>query len=120
MFGVLEREIHQGSQGPQKMGAQGVMIAAADSPEIWMVPSAAREEEIVDFTGAGDSFCGSFLFHYVDNMPVLECAIRGAVSSSLAMQGWGVTSTLKIPARTAEKRLALIQEEVRRGIKRIV
>ena len=53
-------------------------------------------------------------------MDPLDCAIRGAVTSSLVMEGWGVLSTLRIPQGTAEGRLALVQEEVRRGIQRIV
>ena len=112
------------SMGPRvvvlKMGARGALLATAREPEIWLVPSAARQEDIVDFTGAGDSFCGSFLFHYVDGMDPLDCAVRGAVTSSLVMEGWGVLSTLRIPQGTAEERLALVQEEVRRGIQRIV
>ena len=103
-----------------KMGARGALLATAREPEIWLVPSAARQEDIVDFTGAGDSFCGSFLFHYVDGMDPLDCSIRGAVTSSLVMEGWGVLSTLRIPQGTAEERLMLVQEEVRRGIQRIV
>lgn len=103
-----------------KMGARGALLATAREPEIWLVPSAARQEDIVDFTGAGDSFCGSFLFHYVDGMVPLDCAVRGAVTSSLVMEGWGVLSTLRIPQGTAEERLALVREEVRRGIQRIV
>ena len=101
-----------------KMGPQGAILYLKDEDVFYSIPSCA--EHVVDVTGAGDSFCGSFLFHYVDGMDPLDCAVRGAVTSSLVMEGWGVLSTLRIPQGTAEERLALVQEEVRRGIQRIV
>ena len=101
------------------IGQAHVSFSAAESAQAGKVCK-LTENGTVGACEAGDSFCGSFLSHYVDGMDPLDCAIRGAVTSSLVMEGWGVLSTLRIPQGTAEERLALVREEVRRGIQRIV
>ena len=102
-----------------KMGAQGALLATADSTEVYLVPPAARQQDIVDFTGAGDGFCGSFLYHYVDGISPLDCAVRGAVTSSIVLEGWGVLHTLRQPAGSAEKRLAEACEGVVYGTQQL-
>lgn len=52
MFGVLEREIHQCSQGPQKMGAQGV------SPQV-SKHSESREPRLPNLSGRRSKSGGS-------------------------------------------------------------
>ena len=102
-----------------KLGAQGALLATAESPAVYLVPTAAREEDIVDFTGAGDGFCGSFLYHHLDGLSPLDCAVRGAVTSSLVLEGWGVLHTLRLPHGAAEQRLAAVAERVINGTKQL-
>lgn len=111
------------SMGPRivavKMGAQGALLATAENPSVYLVPTAAHKEDIVDFTGAGDGFCGSFLYHYLSGLSPLDCAVRGAVTSSLVLEGWGVLHTLRLPSDAAERRLDEVSERVINGIQQL-
>ncbi len=43
-------------------------------------------EQVVDTTGAGDSFACGFLHGFLEDLPILECARKGAFAASKAIQ----------------------------------
>ena len=55
-----------------KMGAQGVYLRKSDGSRKWI---AGFRTEVVDTTGAGDSFCAGFCYGLVNDYPI-ERAIR--------------------------------------------
>lgn len=102
-----------------KMGAQGALVADAASREIYLVPSVAEPDRIIDFTGAGDGFCGSFLYHYAAGGELIDCAIRGMVGASLAMEHRGVTNSFQIQEGVAQKRYEEVKQRVLGEITRL-
>ncbi len=52
---------------------------------------ACKPTKVVDPTGAGDAFIGSFLAEYVNGENVLRCACVGAAAASFVVEGIGPT-----------------------------
>lgn len=76
------------------LGGEGVLLATKDR----MGQVAAFETEVVDTTGAGDSFWGGFLSHYVtigkrlecmEWRELQECALYGNATASLCVRKRG-------------------------------
>jgi cytidine kinase len=53
----------------------------------------ALNVEVLDTTGAGDSYGGVFLAGLVAGRPVMECAVMGTVSASFVVQACGTLAT---------------------------
>lgn len=70
------------------LGAHGAAVSVENT--IHDVP-AYRPEKIVDPTGSGDAFIGSFLAEYVYGEDCSWCAYVGAASASLVIEGIGPT-----------------------------
>jgi sugar/nucleoside kinase (ribokinase family) len=83
------KRIHQ--LGPQvvvvKMGDQGsvVMDRAGKLVHCPVCPI----QNLVDVTGAGDSFCGGFLAGYIKSGDLRHAQLCGTVSASLMIEGFG-------------------------------
>lgn len=79
------------SMGPEiaviKLGADGVYVYSSKNGKGVYVPSASTE--IVDTTGAGDSFCGGFLAGFCKTSDTVYAACCGAVSASYAVADYG-------------------------------
>lgn len=45
--------------------------------------------EVVDTTGAGDSFCAGFIYGYLQRRPVEECLILGNICGALSTRDIG-------------------------------
>lgn len=94
--------------GPQvvvvKLGAEGSLIYDRRRDAQFRVP-AFPVENVVDTTGAGDSFCGAFMARYLQDPTRPEEAARaGAVAASFAVEGYGVDPLFAaIPARMRER-----------------
>ncbi|HEX2524319.1 MAG TPA: carbohydrate kinase family protein, partial [Terriglobia bacterium] len=71
-----------------KLGAQGSMTMRAR--EVIHFP--AFPVDLVDTTGAGDSFNAGFLHAWLLASPLLECLRIGAACGALSTQGPGGTS----------------------------
>ena len=61
--------------------------------------------EVVDPTGAGDSFCGGFLVGYSKTGNLLTAAKYGTVSSSFIIEDFGIEGALKVTKEMARERL---------------
>lgn len=73
-----------------KLGKLGAMVYQREEDSFRLVSPIARDDEIVDFTGAGDSFCGGFLVSYASGLGVTESAKRGMKSSAITLGLRGV------------------------------
>ncbi len=62
-----------------KLGAEGSYVASSN--ESHYLP-AAKDTKVIDSTGAGDAFCGGFLFGQVIGLSIEESAIIGNFTSS--------------------------------------
>lgn len=90
-----------------KRGEYGFVMYAED--QFYMSP-AFPIEEVVDPTGAGDSFAGGF-FGYLSQHPgpisyrtLQEACIRGTVIASFTVEGFGVSSLSPLTAEAVEDR----------------
>lgn len=62
-----------------KLGAEGSYVASTS--ENYYLP-ATIDTEVIDSTGAGDAFCGGFLFGQIIGLTIEESAIMGNFTSS--------------------------------------
>ena len=49
----------------------------------------ARTIEVIEPTGAGDAFAGGFLAGHLAGLDAVDALVRGVVSASFALEGWG-------------------------------
>jgi sugar/nucleoside kinase (ribokinase family) len=70
------------------LGTNGAMVSVEDT--IHKVP-AYKPEKIIDPTGAGDAFIGSFLAEYVNGEDCSWCSYVGSATASLVVEGIGPT-----------------------------
>ncbi|MCP4422475.1 MAG: hypothetical protein GY805_38180 [Chloroflexi bacterium] len=92
-----------------RMGAKGSLVKTKNG-EGWRLP--AVPTEIVDMTGAGNSYCGGFLTGLGDGLSILEASLRGVVSASFALEQFGLPSWVERPTIEANRRLHWARERV--------
>ena len=68
-----------------KLGAEGALAVHGD--EALRVP--ADQVEVVDATGAGDSFDAGFLYGFIKGRPLAECLALGVACGSLSVRAIG-------------------------------
>lgn len=90
-----------------KRGADGVIVHSAGDSDFVSLPAVASE--VVDATGAGDSFCGGFLVGYAETGNAIEAALWGSVSASFAVAGLGVSRLAEAETSEAHSRLAALR-----------
>jgi sugar/nucleoside kinase (ribokinase family) len=95
-----------------KRGVRGQLLYDAAGRKRWEVPS--YPVEIHDPTGAGDAFCGGFLFGYRDTYDPLMAVLHGNISASFALEGTGPFYALDALPGLAKARLDALQESVRK------
>ena len=93
-----------------RMGARG-SIVKSNKGEGWILP--AVPTDIVDVTGAGNSYCGGFLTGLGDGLSLLEAALRAVVSASFALEQLGLPKWTEKPIIEADRRLKWARERVR-------
>ncbi len=94
-----------------KLGEHGSLVHHPGEGGIYHVP--AYPTDVVDATGAGDSFCGGFLVGLQDIGDPIEAALRGTVSASFVIEGYGALHALDATRTSAEERLKVLRPEVR-------
>lgn len=92
-----------------KLGGMGSLVCEGAQASVLHVP--ALGVDVVDTTGAGDSYCGGFLAGLVAGRPVIECAVMGTVSASFVIQACGALAT---PTPTASERADRFSSVLRR------
>jgi 2-dehydro-3-deoxygluconokinase len=78
-----------------KMGAAGALLATPET----RVPIAAHPCRPVDATGAGDTFCGSFLARLILGDAPEPAARYAAVAAALKTEGYGAVAPIPHAAR---------------------
>ncbi len=94
-----------------KCGAIGQYIWDQDGRRRWHVP--AYPVKVKDVTGAGDTYCGGFLVGLDQTNDIVEAALRGAVSASIAIEGVGPLYTTETLPGLAQARLEALRPAVR-------
>lgn len=74
-----------------KLGPQGVFVK--NSAEEHMLP--AHKVNVVDTTGAGDAACAGFLYGYIHDWPLLECAKLANAVGGLTVQHMGGAEAIR-------------------------
>jgi ribokinase len=94
-----------------KSGANGQFIWDTEGKKRWHVP--AFPSKVKNVTGAGDSYCGGFLTGLNDTHNIVEAALRGSVSASIAIEGIGPLYSMETMKGLAEARLESLKPAVR-------
>jgi 2-dehydro-3-deoxygluconokinase len=81
-----------------KMGAAGAIVATPDNRTL--VP--AHPCTPIDATGAGDTFCGSFLARLIAGDPAVTAARYAAAAAALKTEGYGAVAPIPHAARVRE------------------
>jgi sugar/nucleoside kinase (ribokinase family) len=93
-----------------KMGVNGSLVCDGTGRSVYHVP--AFTTQVVDTTGAGDSYCGGFLAGLVLGRPVLECAAMGTVSASFTVEFCGALAMRKPEPGERDKRLQTVLRNI--------
>lgn len=94
-----------------KGGPDGQLVFDSHARKRWLVP--AYPARISDPTGVGAAFCGGFLAGLLESGDPLEAALRGNVSASLKMEGFGPFAPLDALPGLAHARLTTLRDMVR-------
>lgn len=100
-----------------KLGKRGAMAYERDSGRCFSIPSCAVN--VVDATGAGDTFGGSFLVSHMNGDPLELSMIKGTVGSSLTLEHRGVIENYRLPCGVAAERCKKLQAELMNAIRPI-
>lgn len=65
---------------------------------------------VSDLTGAGDSFCGGFSVGYIQTGNPVQAVLRGTVSASFIIEGFGGLHALQVSRAQVQQRLAKLQQ----------
>jgi sugar/nucleoside kinase (ribokinase family) len=88
-----------------KLGAEGSLVYDHRRDAQFCVP-AFPVENVVDTTGAGDSFCGAFMACYLrDPLRPEEAARAGAVAASFTVESYGADSLFEVAPTKMRERL---------------
>ncbi|MEM2401286.1 MAG: carbohydrate kinase family protein, partial [Candidatus Bathyarchaeia archaeon] len=84
------------------LGELGAIISR-ENGEIQMVPALRFPiERIVDTTGAGDTWCGSFLAAYKQTGDLMKSVTAASVISSIKCSGWGFSKLLNLKFKSVD------------------
>jgi sugar/nucleoside kinase (ribokinase family) len=107
-------------------GGNGLRIYNKNSPE-HVQPLGLREDEMMDFTGAGDSAAASFIWHFTNWGSLKEAAVFGALYPALKIKGVGgkeegvhsLPTLDQIRIFTKENGMRILEFYKRNGIEKI-
>lgn len=72
-----------------RLGADGSLVGARGQDALLLVP-AVPVAQVVDQTGAGNTYCGAFLAGWMETGDLVEASCYGAVAASFALEVTGV------------------------------
>ena len=97
-----------------RMGERGSLVAQAGDPQAWFIP-AVEVAEVVDQTGAGNTYCGGFVVGWCRRRVLAEAGCWGAAAASFTLEYVGCAEKPANLEAEWERRLA----EARRGLKAV-
>ncbi|WP_319453577.1 MULTISPECIES: carbohydrate kinase family protein [unclassified Mycobacterium] len=95
-----------------KMGSKGSFVGTHGDEHIYEVPP--LPVSVVDDTGAGDAYAGSFVASFVADRGLQNSAIRATVTAAVMIERIGMTHVLDEKTRLAELDRDYRTDEVRR------
>lgn len=94
-----------------KRGPDGCLLYERDARKFTDVP--AYPVNVIDVTGAGDTFGGAFAVALKQTGDPIRSVIMATVAASFCLQGYGALYGLDIPSDEVQKRLEVLSERVR-------
>ena len=95
-----------------KRGESGQILYDSASRNRWEISS--YPSNVVDPTGAGDSFCGGFLIGYRQTYDPIQAVLYGNISASLTVEGSGAFYAQDALPGLAQARLDAVRDTVRK------
>ncbi|MFQ6604763.1 MAG: PfkB family carbohydrate kinase [Fidelibacterota bacterium] len=90
-----------------KLGSQGTVVAGAETAvRIGVYPVS----QVVDTTGAGDTFGGGFVSALARGMDLGEALINGAAWASFCVEAFGISASSRVDKSALDLRRARIRE----------
>ena len=112
---IADAASHLLNSGPSvvviKQGGNGALLAYENKRiHIPVFPI----KELIDPTGAGDSFAGGFIGHLVNDnkKDLIEAVITGAAVASFTVSGFGLEGLLKADENSIEARKNIIRKQM--------
>lgn len=96
-----------------RMGEYGSIVGKQDQPDLITVPI-VPVPELVDQTGAGNTYCGGFLVGWVETGDLIQAACWGAVAASFALEVTGVADPPPEVAAIRDERCQILLDRIRR------
>ena len=96
-----------------KRGPDGCLLYERDAHRFTKIP--AYPVDVVDVTGAGDTFGGAFTVGMTETGDPVRSALMGAVAASFCLQGFGALYGLDTPRHQTMARLDELEELVKRA-----
>ena len=93
-----------------KLGEKGALMYLKEENIFYLIPPYGGD--VVDVTGAGDSFCGSFLSDYIQHKDPYRAALCGMVGSSITLEHMTSVNNYKVPYGEAHRRLELFAQKM--------
>jgi sugar/nucleoside kinase (ribokinase family) len=93
-----------------KRGESGQYLYDSTSKTRWEI--SAYPSRLVDPSGAGDAFCGGFLYGYRQTYDPLQAVLHGSISASMVIEGSGPFYALDAVSGLAQARLEALREAV--------
>jgi cytidine kinase len=93
-----------------KRGESGQYLYDSTTKAHWEI--SAYPSRLADPTGAGDAFCGGFLYGYRKTYDPLQAVLYGSISASLVVEGSGPYYALDAVPGLAQARLEALRETV--------
>jgi cytidine kinase len=97
-----------------RMGEQGSLVGQRESGQCWHIP-AVEVNQVIDQTGAGNTYCGGFLLGLVDGKSLNEAGVMGAVSASFCLETVGVIDPIQIDTSKRDERYTACMVALRSG-----
>ncbi len=94
-----------------RMGAEGSLVGQRGQETLLRVP-AVPVPEVIDQTGAGNTYCGAFLVGWVETGDLLTAACYGAVAASFSLEVTGVADPPPDLEQQRARRYAWVRERV--------
>jgi ribokinase len=94
-----------------KRGPDGCLLYERDARKFTNVP--AYPVQVVDVTGAGDTFGGAFAIALKQTGDPIRSVIMATVAASFCLQGYGALYGLDVPQGELKKRLNVLVERVK-------
>lgn len=96
-----------------RLGEDGSLVGQRDRSDLVHIP-AVPVPQVVDVTGAGNTYCGAFLVGWMRTHDIRTAGCYGAVAASFTVEDVGVLDVSAIPdfAHVREERLVWVQSRV--------